>query len=851
VHQSTNTEGSQLTSERVKRRPYIAPIVTGLTLFCGVMKHGDAATDLVDQPLASNATYYSAAVSDPLLRVSLGEQQPVSQKDILVPLVSNKKVLGDIRVKIAMRPNQSNEIALVTLVNIIREYIDPALSAQLDKKSTSTTHITFRQLAQHGIELTFDSNNVELRVDFIARVRKPKRYGLATHATQEINDSQLLPNAKFSGALDYRVAKQWRKGLPNESNVELDGHLNVNGWVVQNQHSFADNRARKWLRGRTLITHDWPDNATRLSLGDLNYRQIGFMGFEPLSGISLSSNFALQPYELNYPISEQSFFLEQDAVVEVMVNGVPRDQRSLTAGAHNIYDLPLIDGVNEIELRITDIFGRQQLMRLLATQDQRLLAPGKEEYSVTLGVPRLTSQSGLEYAHQSRKFSAFYRNGLTDDFTLGNWLQLGRNVLTTGVTGVRKSVYGVFSGEIAVSRDSQLPRSYASAVRVGYRFRSQRFTVDAQWNWQHREFANLSQAKSDNNIHHQARISLTLPRFDQWTTNLTATHGRRWQGESIFSKQLNVTRQLGQDWHFSVNMAHYNSHAEQESFAGIQLYWSPGDSRHRASIRYISDDDQRISDYRYRRDGELGFNMQAGIRESDISQQQDAAINYLSAHLDTRLAVEHSKAASGQSSITKRASLGSSVAFADGQWATSRPLQGQPFAILSAKPSISDAHIGVVRGAAMKPVAFLDRPSDTSVLPNLSPYYVNNVYLDLSLAPAELQVQQENFKLKPAYHSATVISVGTAGRAYVTAKLIGSAGLPLGYKVVNVTTVNGTEHATTFTDAFGFVVIEGLQSGKYRISVPGQPILTKLVTIPDKQHGKVELGTLRMSQEDG
>jgi outer membrane usher protein len=831
-----------------EERPYTIPILTALVLFFTSVTNGYAQTNMEVQAPASDKTHHSVAVSDPLLETPFGGQQTVTQKYMLVPLVNNEKVLGGIGVKIAMRYDQSNEITLLPLLNYIRPYISAALSAQLDKKSTNTTAITFSQLARSGIMLNFDANSVELRVDFAARVRREKRYGLATHATQRINESQLTPNATFSGALDYRVAKQWSASSSNNSKIELTGHLNMNGWVLQHQQNFADDRARTWLRSRTLITHDWPDNATRLSLGDLNYRQIGFMGSEQLSGISLSTNYQLQPYTINYPLSEQSFFLQQDADVEVMVNGRSSDKRFLKAGTHNIYDLPLINGVNEVELQITDVFGREQSIRFFASQDQQLLAPGKKEYSVTLGVPRLNSTSGLEYAMQSHKFSAFYRYGVNKDLTMSNWLQLGSNVSVTGITGAKKSVYGVFTGELAVSREPQLSKAYAPAIRLGYRFSSQRFTLDTQWRWQHREFANLSQSATDNNIHHQARINLTLPEINEWNTRLTVAYGRRWQDENVFSKRLNISRKLGQDWYLSINMTHYNSRTDQESFAGLQLTWRSDSSQHRASVGYSSD--QRSSEYSYRSEGELGLNMRAGIRKRDTSLQQDADISYLSEHADVQLAVDRNKSASGQSSITKRASLASSVALADGQWATSRPLQGQPFAILSAQSGIADAHIGVVRGASLEPVAFLENGSDTSVLPNLSPYYVGNVYLDLSLSPVELQVKQETFKIKPAYQSATVISVGVGGKVYVTAKLTDPHGTSLKYKVVNVTEVNGTKLATTFTDASGIVVIEALPPGNYRISVSGQPILTKLITVEDKSLTNVELGTLKMSPEE-
>jgi outer membrane usher protein len=847
---STNSEFTRLATERAKKQPFTLILLAALTLFICVLPNSYAATYIVKQPLTSVANYYSVAGSDPLLAVSLCEQQPVTQKDLLVPLLNNTNELGDIRVKIAMCPVQSNEIALLPLLNFISEYIDVALRAQLDKKSGSTPHITFRQLARHGIKLKFDPNDIALQVDFSAQVRKPNKYSLVSRVIENINDSQLQPNAKFSGGLDYGIGKTWSQGLTSTLTVDLDGHLNIKGWVVQNRQRFADNLAQKWRRQSTVITHDWPENTLRLRLRDLSHTTMGFMGSEQLSGISLSTNFALRPEELNYPISEQSFFLEEDAVVEVIVNSQRRDQRSLPAGAHNISDMGLSDGVNEVELKITDIYGRQQSILLSAFQNQTLLTPGKQEYSVTLGVPRSTGLSGLEYAYQSPGLSAFHRYGVTYALTLGSWLQLSANVMTAGMTGLRSSIYGDFSGEIAVSRDRQLSASYAPAVRIGHRFNNQRFKLDTQWSWQHREFTTLGQGMSDNNVHHKLSVRLTLPKIDQWRTTLTASHNRSWKGKNIFSKKLNVTRELGQDWEFSLNMTHYNSHADQQTFARIQLFWRPGGSRHSSDINYSSDNHKRSGNYNYRRVGDFGFKMNADISKSDSSQQQSASTGYASAYLDTSLRVDQSQTLNGQSSITKTAGLAASVVFADGHWATSRKLNDQSFAIVSVKSTVDNAKIGVVKGASMTPVASLDKPFDTVVLPNFSSYYVSNVYLDLSLAPAELQVKQESFKLKPTYLSATVMSIDVASGTYVTAKLTDSGGNPLGYKVVNVTTVNGTEQFTTFTDVSGLVVIEGLETGKYRISVPGQPIFTKLITIVDKRLVKVELGTLIMTQKD-
>jgi outer membrane usher protein len=824
--------------------------LAALTLTSMVLPNSYAATNIVEQPLSSVASDSSMVGLETALAGSLCEQPSVTQKELILPLLNSTKELGDIRVKIAVCSGQSNEVALLPLLDLISEYIDMALIAQLDKRSALTPQMTFRQLARHGVHLTFNDSDIVLQVDFSADIRKPTRYGLVSRHAQRINNSMLLPNAMFSGGLDYLFGQTWSEDSSNSYTVDLNGHLNIRGWVLQNQHIFANDRDQKWRRQSTLVTRDWPEKTLRLRLGDLNVKRIGFMGYQQLSGISLSTNFQLQPYSISYPISEQSFFLEQDAEVDVFVNGLRRDRRSLPAGAHNILDMDLTNGVNEVELKITDIYGRQQSILLSAFQNQTLLTPGKQEYSVTLGVPRSTGLSGLEYAYQSPGLSAFHRYGMTDTLTLGNWLQLSDNAITSGMTGLRSSIYGDFSGEIAVSRERQQSAFYAPAVRVGHRFYNQRLTLDTQWSWQHRKFATPGEVVSDNNIHHKLSVRLALPTIKKWRATFSVAHERRWEGESVFTKRLNMSRELGGGWGFTLNMVHYNRYSERESFISSQLSWRPVDSRHSTDMRYSSDEHKRSGNYNYRRDGELGFNMNADISESDSSQQHRANMSYASSHLDASFRVNKNQMANGQSSITKNASLGSSVVFADGHWAPSRQLSGQPFAIVNIKSNTPNTKIGVTKGSGTRPVVFLGEYFDASVLNNLSPYYVEDVHLDLTLAAAELQVKKESYQLKPTFLSATIVTVDAASGVYVTAKLIDSSGSALGYKVVNVKSIDGTEHVATFTDAFGFVVMEGLTTGQYRINVTGQPVLTALITIVDKQRVKVELGTLIMTKGD-
>jgi outer membrane usher protein len=827
--------GSQIISKRL----LLLLSLLGSIAWSNLASSSTSLTPLLANNNNLSEAEYSAFVDGAVMAHSIA----TPEQEVIAPLIVDGRSLGVVHAIIADDFATSN-IDIAILIELLEPFISVGLLRELKDQLGLSNRLNFIKLQDLGILLNFDADKVLLQADLAPRIRKRLRHNLHTHPLQQEADPLLIPNAQFNGGLDYILSGGWLNEERQPFNLELDGHLNLDGWVLQNRHSYRENKLNRWQRRQTLLTYDSPDQLTRFSAGDLNYPRAGFMGNPQLSGISFGTFFELQPQLVNYPQSDKDFFLEQDSRVEVFIDGQLSGSRDLIAGQHNIYDMPLIDGVNQVELRITDILGRQQTLRFFETQDQRLLTPGLSNYSITIGVPRVIGLDGIEYQDGNQQLSAFYRHGLSEDLTLGGWLELDNNVRGLGITGVSSQVFGAFSGEIAISSDNRAQNGVSPAIRLGYRYRTRRWSIDSEWYWQDKNFSTLSQTADSNNPHHQARISITFPHLGQWTANLSLSHSRRWQENNQFSKRLTMTRQFARDFRFSVNFAHFNSQSDQESFISMQFYWSPSRSRHIVNASYNSIKQTASTEYSYRRDAELGLDFRAGLRNNNRLNQQRVDINYLSSKMDSRLTLNYDSPIAGVTKRAKNFSLGSAVAFADGQWATSRPLRRQPFALFTSKPSIASARIGIVRGAGTEPSTFLEGADDTAIMPNLSAYYVNQLNLDLQDLPIEMQIQKEHFRVKPSYRSAVVVQLGAEGMTYITATLLDHHGQPIIHKVAYIHSLSNAEPIMLFTDENGFTAVEGLEAGNYQIQVPGIIELTATFKVPEGKQGALSLGQL-------
>jgi outer membrane usher protein len=754
----------------------------------------------------------------------------------------------------AVFENETGDIQLHarTLMEIFTRVLTPAAVESMGHLPSADGTVASRDLRRQGIEVEFDPDDIVLKIHTSWPLRKKRRHNLQSHqqALPESAAGAIRP-AALSAAFDLFMVQQWLHG-DRTAMGEIDAHVNIRGWVLQNRHAYSADAEQNWQRRETRLTKDWPDRWQRLTIGDLSYARGGLMGGRPLSGLSLSTSFDLQPYSLTYPLSQREFFLEQEAQVDVYINGLLRTRLQLPAGRHDILDLPLIQGVNRVTLEITDIMGRSRSLEFFETLEQRLLRSGLADYSFILGVPRNADiQQGIDYETDAPAMSAFYRSGLSRDLTVGAQLELSKEAALAGATGIRKGAWGTLAFNFALSRDKIEDINGAGGI-LDYLFRRQGWSFNATYRWEERSFANLDQGADDNNTHYSARSSLAFPRVRGWFCSLAVGQHKRWDDEAQSSLRLSLNRTYADAWRISLDLSRQDDGDEEEFDASVRIYWAPAKSRTQGSLGYASRDHARQGEIRYQRIGELGLDARAFHLDADLLRLDGVETSYIHPRLESRLAVTQSRPDAGETIDSQSLSIGTALAYANGRVALSRPLHGQPFVLLSGKASLGEQRVDVIRGLGKQASATLNGKGATAVLPNLSAYYVNEVKLDMSELPIGMQIERDNYSILPAYRSGVSVEVGVEGQVYLIGRLVDRQGRPLGYAVGQI---QGPADAPgkpilVFTDEQGHFEAAGVVAGRYEVRIDAPLTYMGELNVPQAVFGRLELGEVVMDQRE-
>jgi outer membrane usher protein len=771
--------------------------------------------------------------------------------EVILPVYIDGDLSGDI---FAVIEHDADTIQLdgQTLIEFFSQVLREDIVNHLHQLRGAGDRISSKDLLQQGITVEFNPNTVVLNIFTPLLARKKHLHNLHSRQ-QEVPAlaAMAIRPVPVSAAVDLFMAQEWQLGERQPTTGEADAFINLRGWVLQNRQIYNAGAEQRWQRYETRLTRDWPEQWQRFSAGDVGYKSMGLMGNRPLSGFSLGTSFELQPYSVTYPLSRHEFFLEQDSQVDVFINGSFRTRLRLPAGTHDILDLPLIQGINQVTLEITDTLGRTKTIDFFETLEQRLLRPGLNEYSFTLGVPRTTdNQRGIDYATKQPALSAFYRTGLTENLSLGGHLEISKEVAMGGTTGILNGLWGTLSYDVALSRDSAEDATGSGAI-TNYLFHWQGWNVNASYHWEDQRFANLNQDATDDNTHYNVRFGLTFPRIYDWFCNLSVGQIKRWDSDAHRNQRLSLSRSYPYGWRVSLDLSHQSDKNKSESNAAMRIYWAPSGSRTQGSLSYSSLNHARLAEVRYQRLGELGLNARAFHSDSDQQHLNRMETSYIHSRLTSRLSVSQNHPDSGNSVDTQSLNFGTALAYADGYLAISRPLHGQPFALLSGKTSLGDQKVNVIRGMGNQASVILDGAGATAVLPNLSPYYVNLVNLDVHELPIGMQIEQDNYLIMPDYRSGVSLEIGVEGSVYLIGRLLNSKAQPLCYVVGQLLQFTGASEKSVllFTDEQGHFEAAGLVPGRYEIRLDAPYTHRGELNIPEESFGILEIGDIILQQQ--
>jgi outer membrane usher protein len=199
-----------------------------------------------------------------------------------------------------------------------------------------------------------------------------------------------------------------------------------------------------------------------------------------MGGVQWKRSFDLRPDLLTFPAAALGGSAVVPSAVTLYLNGVRQLETAVPSGPFIINQVAGINGAGQATLVTRDAAGRAVSTTLPLYVDTRMLAAGLTDYSVELGVLRRRyTTASFDYA-RTPAASASLRRGLSDSLTLEAHAEGGSGVLNGGAGLLwRLGQAGVVSASLAASGGGGWGRRGRQAT-LGYQYLSPRFSVDLQ-----------------------------------------------------------------------------------------------------------------------------------------------------------------------------------------------------------------------------------------------------------------------------------------------------------------------------------------------------------------------------------
>ncbi len=214
--------------------------------------------------------------------------------------------------------------------------------------------------------------------------------GLASHRLDPLSAAAgpAPSNASLGALVNYDVTATTR-----HASVDLFGLTSARlfGAFGTAPADFTLTRSASGLRAvrlGTTYSYSDPDRIRTFSAGDVITGALAYSRAIRLGGMQLSTNFALRPDLVTYPLPTISGGAAVPSTVDVLVNGVRQLSTPVAAGPFYVPQLPVVSGAGQVSVAVRDAAGQQTIQTSSFYASAALLRPGLSSFSMELGAVR-------------------------------------------------------------------------------------------------------------------------------------------------------------------------------------------------------------------------------------------------------------------------------------------------------------------------------------------------------------------------------------------------------------------------------------------------------------------------------
>ena len=274
----------------------------------------------------------------------------------------------------------------------------------------------------------YDPLKSTLKIQF-----EPQAFNM-TQRTPRFDNLPQPTKSTPGGFVNYDLFTSSSAGLAQHSAQFELGYFNQYGVGTNSILLQNSDRDSQMVRLDTAWTMDIPENMQTLRLGDVVSAPGTWGRSVRFGGIQFGTNFGTQPGFITYPMRSVRGQAILPSTVDVFINNSLVSRQNVPPGPFTINNLPVISGSGEVNLKVKDLFGREQIIVQPFYSSQALLGKGLDNFSYDLGWLR------SNYGINSNDYNAWlvsqnYRRGISDYFTGELHTELMADHLTAGFGG--------------------------------------------------------------------------------------------------------------------------------------------------------------------------------------------------------------------------------------------------------------------------------------------------------------------------------------------------------------------------------------------------------------------------------
>ncbi|TVR91795.1 MAG: hypothetical protein EA428_04850 [Spirochaetaceae bacterium] len=603
---------------------------------------------------------------------------------------------------------------------------------------------------------------------------------------------------------------------------------------------------------------------TRITAGTARIDALGFQTSQPIMGLGIERREGIGATPVLADRFQTSFEIETESVAAIYLNERLIRTSRLAPGSYELSEFPLLPGLNDVRVVITDVYGDERVIRGRVSHAPGLLPRGESEFGVLGGVV------GDDYDILLGR--AYYRRGILDALSGDMYGEASQDAQMLGLNFVGASrigilelgAAGVYAGEANQEADQEADEwlnAVEYAVRAAYRLSTP--------NYRHLPSLGLTALYRSEGFYAPGTLPNQRPAIvPPWVLTATLNQSLPFGASLVLGSRYTVAAGDASD---SASLFAYLAaqlSGNVSARAGLNINDLTGDTEvsgrlsiavglGRGSYRgtyHVTDEELDISTTQ--RFGGRSANGSLGVAVDRIDPQagtaRSAAANVRAANPRAEIAAA-ARVSPGESLLDNsperseaRVRLGTGLYFANGVVGVGRPTTGS-FAVIGKDRSLprgpvlvnpsgdgAEARTGLLGGA---------------VLSSIPDYYEKPVRIELPDLPIDYALDWSSVVAESGYRSGTGLRVTGARLLYGSGSLVDQDGAAVALRVIRIFNAEGLV-LSSFTDESGRFVLYDLTPGEYVLRL-GDSERSVEFSLAASEELPLDLGVLVLSELRG